>query len=275
MSHFLPKHLAFKHDAYLRRFLENAISHVAFKNSVLCLVDSQGYLCECNANCEVIGYENSVNFICAIDPLGFRSRHFCIINEYGYIYGHSKYFATMLFSKLRYIEGHFIQEFFPDLIIKDILCDEIASQIVKGEINNIKATKKIYMILKESKVKSSVIIFLYITEDESEVCRWGSTADFYDMENINPNDNKIETILTEGIDEYRESTLKKKVSIFDEKKLSFDALSDNVLLDNMPKQNHPGMRISNLSMSDVVTISKSTQVLKIAKIVLLLSVNDI
>lgn len=275
LSHFLPKHLAFKHDLYLKRFLENAISHVAFKNAALCLIDSQGYLCECNTNCEVIGYENSVNFICAIDPLGFRNRHFCLLNEYGYIYGHSKYFATVLFSKLRYIEGHFIQEFFPDLNIKDTPYDEISSQIVKGEINNIKTAKKIYMILKESKIKSSIITFLYITEDESEVCRWGSTVDFYDMENINPNDNKIETILTEGIDEYRESTLKKKVSIFDEKKLSFDVLSDNVLLDDMSKQNHPVIKSSHLSINDFVTIAKSTQVLKIAKIVLLLSVNFI
>ncbi|OMJ87344.1 hypothetical protein SteCoe_10939 [Stentor coeruleus] len=271
ISHFLPKHLASKHDMYLKRFLENSISHVAFKNSALCLVDSQGYLCECNANCEVIGYENSVNFICAIDPLGFRIRHFCLINEYGYIHGHSKYFATVIFSKLKYIEGHFIQEFFIDLDIKNIQYDEITSHIIKGQINNIQIIKKIYVMLKESKIKSSILIFLYITEDENEVCRWGSTNDFYDMENINPNDNKIETILTEGIDEYRESTLKKKVSIFDEKKLSFDGLSDNGLINDRSKQNN-AIKSSYLSMNDVVTIAKSTQVLKIAKIVLLMSI---
>ena len=273
LNQIIPKEFIRSHDKYMLNFIDNSVSNTVFKNSVLSLVDSEGYICECIINCECIGYDNSVNFICAIDPLNFRRREMALINTEGFIFGHSKGLCNLLGAGRRMIEGRFMQDFVSSLDMEALKLGQMKYFPIINSFDRFHCPREVAFMMKVTKIRKTPVHLLYISEDKNEIKSWLNENEFYDVDELNNYGNKIETVITEGFEEFKESVVKKKVKIFDQDSGSEDneekKLIESHLRSNSSKT---GQQFGYLSENDLKAITKSRSVLRVTKIIMIVSV---
>lgn len=270
LNQLIPKEYTKKHDSHVLRFLENSVTNIVFKNLVLSLVDSEGYLCECIINCECIGYGHAINFILAIDPLNFRRREIALVNSEGLIFGHSKGFSNILGCGLRYIESRYIQEFVQTLNMNDLKPNKVNYFPIMNTQDRFHLTREFAFVLKVTKVRKTSILFIYVSEDKNEIRSWENDLEFYDVDELNNYGNKIETVITEGFEEFKEVNIKKKVKIFGQE--SDEDLEENFFNKQLINNSMSPQSSQYLTENNLKAISKSRLMLKVIKWLTVISV---
>jgi PAS domain-containing protein len=275
LNQLIPKEFIRHHDKHMLNFLENSTSNTVFKNAVLSLVNSEGYLCECIINCECIGYDKSVNFICAIDPLNFRRREMALVSLDGFIFGHSKGLCSLLGAGRRSVEGRFIQEFVDSFEMEALQNSQMKYFQIFDTCDRFNLPREVAFLLKITKVRKTGVLLLYVSEDKNEIKSWENDQEFYDVDELNNYGNKIETVITEGFDEFKESVVKKKVKIFDQDSENDDN-EEKKLIESQLKNStsRTGQHYQYLSENDFKAISKSKTVLRVTKIIMIVSVSS-
>ena len=159
---FLPHLISKRFNELLLDFVENCTDIVLFKNLPLFLIDYQGYLCECFISIELIGGNESINFVCSIDLINSMKREIAAVDLNGVIYAHSKNFLKILGYNQNCVENMNIQYYFPEIIISELIIDTVYK--VKSQQEN----KIIDIMLKTCKIQDTIIYTLFITDDINE-----------------------------------------------------------------------------------------------------------
>ncbi|OMJ90886.1 hypothetical protein SteCoe_6646 [Stentor coeruleus] len=243
------------HDSLLLNFLSKCTSHIIFQKSLLYMLDSQGFLFECIVSVECLGFNDSVNFVCAIDVLGPRKREFALLSLEGFIYGHSQCFCQTLEIPNKNISEKYLQEFTTLIPIQQMIPNNIIKINSKSGI--------IGSILKERKLGSTTMIILYISTCPKEIESWADTSSFYmKIEKTSNNEQEIspvkETVFIKDLPQNTNSSNGKTEDIFVTK-----------------KQNNPSYIQSLLLKSELNASQKTIKSLKITRILLLLSILSI
>ena len=275
-SNFLPHFISKRYDELLMDFIENCIDTVVYKSLPLFLTDHQGYLCECFISTECIGVNESIYFICNIDLINSRKRELAAIDLNGFIYAHSKNFLKMLGFNENYAENMNIQYYFPEIIISELIIDTIYK--VKSQQEN----DIIEIMLKACKIQNIIIYTLFITDDINEGKLWKNLENFYIIENSEEIEEiSVEAISTEKNKEIsyqqqgkilRIESIKQEIQKIDEKNMKTIKKKINNKFDIKQSESYSNST-TELDKNESRAVNKSTQVLKISKIILFVSVN--
>ncbi|OMJ95620.1 hypothetical protein SteCoe_860 [Stentor coeruleus] len=168
------------HDSLLHNFLRKCTSHIIFQKSPLYMLDSEGFLFECIVSVECLGFNDSVNFVCAIDILGPRKREFALLSSEGFVYGHSRHFCQTLEIPKKSISENYLQEFTTLTPVQQMIPNEITT--IKLKSGNIST------ILKQRKLGKTIMIILYISVCPKEVDSWVDANYFYTKDEKQSND---------------------------------------------------------------------------------------
>ncbi|OMJ71243.1 hypothetical protein SteCoe_30601 [Stentor coeruleus] len=260
IKHLIPKSYANSHFHYMKKFLKNATSHIVFNRAPLPLLDSDNFLHECLVSIECIGYENSVNFIIAIDSLGYKKREYVLINDNGYMEEHSKYFPTLIGANRKYVSNSFIQEYIPEINLNDFHDNEHKEiSFLNKQTNNMTTVKTMNKILS---VKKSRFRIFYLSNNIDKISSWNED-NFFAKDDIDDDEFDAPSTLTDKYSE-NNSTGPKKVKIMDNKSSGNQKSTD--------KSRQSSFSTSSLVMTikEIKSFKKSILVLKLARYILLL-----
>ena len=277
-SNFLPKLYSKEHTLLLKTFLNNITENVVYKSLPLFLVNYNGYLSEYFITLECIADQDSINFLCSIDPIHSGRRELAIIDLNGFIYSHSKDFISILGYNEKNAEGINIQYYIPDIIITELIIDSIYEKMYTNTKS--KAIKTIGIVLKCCKIREITIYVLYITDDMNQLNSWKSEKNFYDIEGINKKYfiSEIQQIEEEEekLDEEKEikAVSKHLLQLPDENNKNFMEKIDkeNLLQSKVNNHSSSGKFIDNY---DIKAAEKSKTVLRVARVLLFISVTHI
>ena len=273
---FLPHLISKRFNELLLDFVENCTDIVLFKNLPLFLIDYQGYLCECFISIELIGGNESINFVCSIDLINSMKREIAAVDLNGVIYAHSKNFLKILGYNQNCVENMNIQYYFPEIIISELIIDTVYK--VKSQQEN----KIIDIMLKTCKIQDTIIYTLFITDDINEGKLWKNLENFYIIENSEEIEEiSVEAISTEKNKEIsyqqqgkilRIESIKQEIQKIDEKNMKTIKKKINNKFDIKQSESYSNST-TELDKNESRAVNKSTQVLKISKIILFVSVN--
>lgn len=240
------------HNSLLLNFLHKCTNHVVFQRSPLYMLDSEGFLFECIVNVECIGFNDSINFVCAIDILNPRKREFALLSSEGFIYGHSRHFCHLLHIPKKSISDKFLIEFTNLICIQDMIPNKIYK--ISSEL------APLACILKERKIGSTLMQTLYISSDPKEISSWIDQCSFFIKDDKNLSENS-ENPQLKDLGFIKERTINAR---------SDDENSENIF--GSKKENNPSYIKAIMPKEELNLSLKALRALKITRILLLISV---
>ena len=287
-SNLIPSLFSKEHDNLLMKFTEDCTDVIVYRQAPLFLVDYQGFLCECFIGIECIGDNDSVNFLCKIDPIVSTNREIAVIDLSGFIYSHSTKFIRILGFDQIHAENMNIQYYLTDIVISELQLDKI----YEIEISNdglqqdhahkdsfiVHRIKTIWIILKCCNILHLNIYALYLTDDPNQAISWRNLEDFYtSRDNQNENEKKTEDNPRKKV---KKIPRKKEIKIIEESKqypkidtkhIHKDKDTTTNKITNPNSDSHSNS-VMILDKNEEKAVYKSSQVLKISKVLLFVSV---
>lgn len=252
LNDFIPKIFRKNHDYLMLRFIDQATTTIIFKCTPSFMVDSEGFLSECTLSSESIGYENSVNFICTIDPVVNKDRGFAMLGIDGMIQEHSRNFSSIVGSYEEKIEGQKINCFLPTFD-----ADELLRENVVEHMWNIRKSL-ISVTLQDTIIGNSLLRVIFVSLDNTKLTK----SNLLNPEKLKSVDGRRISFIVEEVKEsYGKMQTQEKLGIdskeaFGEKSKHSTQSSSCVILNPL----------------EYASYQKAVNVLKITKIVLIISV---
>ena len=167
-SNFLPNIISKDHDKLLLDFIQNCTGSNVYRSLSLFLLNNQKFLCECFITIESIADNESLNFLCIIDPIKSLKRGVAIIDLDGIIYNHSENFLKILGFSENHGENMNIQFYLPEITINKLTIDTIY-EVNLLNYNSQQDNKTISIVLKCCSIKEITIFTLYITDNSNQI----------------------------------------------------------------------------------------------------------
>jgi hypothetical protein len=264
LSNFIPNYLKKGHDGYLLKFVDQSTDTIVYEDKKTFFINTEGFLLECLVNAECIANENSVYFVCSIDPVSSHGVEIAIINEEGNIYAHSKQFTEVLETDKKYIQDRYIQEFIPGFDISKLTLDDLHEFQLKCTQNAQAVNKTVTVYINNITIGSQKLIVLYACGDISIKSQLGNKfKSFYKLESSALKKTDFEE--SDSIEE------QEKVIKFNDEDIEIN-MEKKLELDNKSKQTSFSSSTSFLTIRETKALKNSIKVLKITKYVVFLSV---
>ena len=259
---FFPSLYSKKHEQMLVKFMENCIETVIYSSLPLFLLNDQGFLCECFISIETVGDNESIDFLCRVDPIYSLNRELAVIDIDGVISAHSKYFLKILGLNQNHGENMNIQYFLPDINIRELAIDTIYEY--KLSKNNIQQDNKfIRVILKCYNIRDIIIHALFLSDSIDLVNNWNNLEEFYLNECNNCKDDALNKNKLEEDKENKKILITEDIK--EKSKMADDNKSINLDVEKI-KKNY------SIQDSETIAVKKSIRALKVSKFLLFVSV---
>ena len=148
----IPESLKKQRRSSIKKFLENYSSTNLKECRASFILNSQGFAIECSLDIEIVGYEGSLNFFCALTPADHKLE-FVIIDKFGMIIANSKEVNKVVQHTSRYLEASHIDCIFEVPIFESIKSGNILSYKTKD------TNAKVYILLKSTNLMHSIVYF--------------------------------------------------------------------------------------------------------------------
>ena len=277
---FLPNFSSKEHKNILLNFLENCTETVVYSLLPLFLLNYQGFLCECFISIECVGNNESVNFLCKVDPIRSANREVAVIDNDGIISAHSENFLKIFGVNQNHGENMSIQYFIPDIKVSKLKLDMIYEFNLENNSPQ-QEDKTIKVILKCCTFHKITIRALFLTQDIDQIDTWNKPEEFYINELNKYNiEESNENMLEEEKNMKRKRTPKRSITEKAKTKIKKNSRGGfaNLDIEKLNKKN--GIQNSEarsnstmfLDKSELTAVKKSIRALKISKLLLFVSV---
>jgi hypothetical protein len=161
---FLPNLESLDIERLITNFIQCGTDNFIRLNHPLFLLNSQGFLLECFIFIECIEYQDSLNFLCIIEPLNNNTRQAAVIDESGHIIHHTQHFTLMMGISYYKVEKGLLQTFIGAEIFEKLKKDEVS------EFSNL-IHKSLALLMKSYEIKKVKFSVLYCFSDFNEIKR--------------------------------------------------------------------------------------------------------
>ncbi|OMJ95623.1 hypothetical protein SteCoe_864 [Stentor coeruleus] len=242
LDSLIPMNVKIAHKKYLKKYLNDTLTHEVFTGMTLFLMKNDGFLVECISNCEIVANGDSVSFLCMFDPVEAKNHEFAIIDIDGVIINHSKDFAKILAINRKILEGKLLKEFI-NFDMDDI---EIGENF---KVNCLSTYAKLTGVVRRLQIKSTIFNVFYISDDEFS-------------------DTKDPTY-SQRYDTITDSRFEMRIKSATYEKVKTNQLTDGQSCSRHSRSNYSAS-VTFLNGNEAQALAKAIKVLNIAKIVLII-----
>ena len=167
LADFIPDPYSDGHDTNLTRFIYQSLKTEILIDIPLFLINTEGFLVECFAKIECIGFESSIKFVVILDFTKNFEREAVIIDENWQIYSYTRRIPALFETNQLKLEKLSLTQIFPISILEDLKEKKMLVYDFHSKISS--STDRFGLILQEKEIFTKKIIFFYVIENKEIV----------------------------------------------------------------------------------------------------------